>query len=353
MKDDNQPVTGNHDAIVTTLTSVVPGASFASALLPDCNCNVQPELPAQIRCPFPNDQPLSKADQRKARADVRCADPYGNSMTSWGVENGAAAGPMLGLSGPSLSAAAAALDRGNVVVTNGRYIDGAGQVELSIRAWSDQGTASSPRTVHVPAITANAPGLRTMLIPASMAGTLGMKFNPYAVVAEPPAPLDQKQTDALNGALLAAGLNQAEIESGPPVKNNSIALILALAAGLIALGAAAIATGLAAADSRGDLTTLGAVGATPRVRRQLSLAQSGVIAFLGSALGVIAGFGAAAAVITGLNRVWSAGWPAPPPYPIEVPWLNLVVSLLIVPAVAMLGAGLLTRSRLPSERRAD
>jgi putative ABC transport system permease protein len=34
-----------------------------------------------------------------------------------------------------------------------------------------------------------------------------------------------------------------------------------------------------------------------------------------------------------------------------VPWFNLGVALLVVPVVAMLGAGLLTRSRLPVERR--
>jgi putative ABC transport system permease protein len=33
-----------------------------------------------------------------------------------------------------------------------------------------------------------------------------------------------------------------------------------------------------------------------------------------------------------------------------VPWLNLA-TLVAVPVVAMLGAGLLTRSRLPIERR--
>jgi putative ABC transport system permease protein len=36
-----------------------------------------------------------------------------------------------------------------------------------------------------------------------------------------------------------------------------------------------------------------------------------------------------------------------------VPWLNLGVSVVAVPLVAMIGAGLLTRSRLPIERRAD
>jgi putative ABC transport system permease protein len=34
-----------------------------------------------------------------------------------------------------------------------------------------------------------------------------------------------------------------------------------------------------------------------------------------------------------------------------VPWLNVGIALLVVPLIAMLGAGLLTRSRLPIERR--
>jgi putative ABC transport system permease protein len=34
-----------------------------------------------------------------------------------------------------------------------------------------------------------------------------------------------------------------------------------------------------------------------------------------------------------------------------VPWLNVAIALLVVPVVAMLGAGLLARSRLPIERR--
>jgi putative ABC transport system permease protein len=34
-----------------------------------------------------------------------------------------------------------------------------------------------------------------------------------------------------------------------------------------------------------------------------------------------------------------------------LPWLNVAIALLVVPVTAMLGAGLLTRSRLPIERR--
>jgi putative ABC transport system permease protein len=76
-----------------------------------------------------------------------------------------------------------------------------------------------------------------------------------------------------------------------------------------------------------------------------------VIAGLGSVLGAAAGLGAAVAVLFALNRGAADVWPAPTPYPVAIPWLNVAVALLVVPLVAMLGAGLLTRSRLPIERR--
>ena len=188
--------------------------------------------------------------------------------------------------------------------------------------------------------------------PATLA-KLGATPKLFGVIATPPAMPTQAQTDALNAGLAKLGVLNADVETGPGHDNQTIAIILAIAAAVIALGAAAIATGLASVDGRADLRTLGAVGATPRVRRSLALSQSGVIAGLGSLLGAIAGLGAGAAVLFGLNRVYANTWPAPSPYPIEVPWLNLIVSLIAIPAVAMLGAGLFTRSRLPSERRAD
>jgi putative ABC transport system permease protein len=76
-----------------------------------------------------------------------------------------------------------------------------------------------------------------------------------------------------------------------------------------------------------------------------------VIAGLGSLLGAAAALGGSVAVLVALNRGDADLWPAPTPYPITMPWLNVGVALLVVPMVAMLGAGLLTRSRLPIERR--
>ena len=129
-------------------------------------------------------------------------------------------------------------------------------------------------------------------------------------------------------------------------------VVLAIVAAVIALGAAGIATGLAAVDSRPDLATLGAVGASPGVRRRLTLSQAGVIAGLGSLLGAAAGIGAGWAVLAALNRETLSVWPSDVTYPLSIPWPNVVVAVLVVPVVAMLGTALFTRARLPIERRA-
>ena len=92
-------------------------------------------------------------------------------------------------------------------------------------------------------------------------------------------------------------------------------------------------------------------GLAPRLRRALSLSQAGVIAGLGSFLGTVTGLGTAIAVLVTLNQAAAGVWPAQSPLPIIVPWLNIGAALVVVPLIAMLGAGLLTRSRLPIEHR--
>jgi len=122
-----------------------------------------------------------------------------------------------------------------------------------------------------------------------------------------------------------------------------------------ALGAAVLVGGLALLEVVLLAGPAFAVGARRR-RRELAFiidpTQVGAVTGLAAhdadrAAAVLRG----GAVLVALNRGYADLWPAPTPYPIAVPWLNVGIAVLVVPLVAMLGAGLLTRSRLPIERR--
>jgi putative ABC transport system permease protein len=192
------------------------------------------------------------------------------------------------------------------------------------------------------------PPVPVAMMTGATARSVGLESRAFATVATTTRMPTVEEADRLQAAL-GSGYG-VYVERGQ--RTNPVPLmVLAIVAAVIALGAAAIATGLAAADGRADLGTLAAVGASPRVRRALSLSQSGVIAGLGSLLGTVAGLGASVAVLVALNQQYAELWPAPAPYPVRVPWFNVGVALVLVPLVAMLGAGLLTRSRLPIERR--
>ena len=127
-------------------------------------------------------------------------------------------------------------------------------------------------------------------------------------------------------------------------------IALVVVSALLTLGASAIATGLAAADGRADLSTLAAVGATPGMRRRLAGSQSLVIAGLGTALGVVAGLVPAIGLVRAMNAPVD-GIAREKPFPLVIPWETLAVTGLVVPLVAGLAAVLLTRSRLPLVRR--
>jgi putative ABC transport system permease protein len=262
---------------------------------------------------------------------------------------------LTGASGDDLAGALAVLDRGGAVVTDPFLIDG-GMVTLDIVTSPPPDPNGeigeiSERKISVPGHLLRTGRYATRgLISPAVAAQAGMGIVPTGLVALTTDVPETGTVDRLTADLAEAGLDAPFVETGPDGENDVVLYILAAASALITLGAAGIATGLAAADGRADLTTLAAIGAAPGVRRRLSLSQSGVIAGLGSVLGVTAGIGSAFAALAAVNESRSAQWPAPMPYPLAVPWLNLLL-ILVVPLVAMLGAGLLTRSRLPIERR--
>ncbi|WBB70378.1 FtsX-like permease family protein [Micromonospora sp. WMMD812] len=322
---------------------------------PTAICTVNPVRPPERVCPWVPSDVLSAADRRQARADPRChlnaRDPYGMYVEVL-VDDGAALPILTGAPPADAAAAAAVLRAGGVVVTDPSYLrDGRVAVEV------DRGAEGGPPVNTVSVLTGYALtggiGPDRLLLSPAAATRLGLSWTTTGWAVAAPTPPDQRRLDRFTAALRPSGGYLVNVERGSPSSQEApLLLLLAAGAGLITVGAAGIATGLAAAEGRADLSTLAAVGASPGVRRLLSLCQAGVIAGLGSVLGIVAGLGSAGIIIFSINRQYAGTWPVEDPYPLVVPWSALGV-LVLVPLVAMLGAGLFTRSRLPIERRLD
>jgi len=343
--------------VVATLRSTLPIVQLheISVLLEG-----GPRMPVARACPYSPEalrREPTRAEQRAARNDRRC-DDVGKAFNYFGgfrseagitvIVDETTAGMVANIATEDADRAAAALRAGTVVVSDPRYLEN-GRVTLTIERPTPAATRETP-TVTAPGYALpHPPRVPIAMMTDATARTLGLTQRTIRVTLATTSRMPTVEERDRAEAALGEDF-MVYVEQGPPTDTASL-LVLAIVAGVITLGAAAIATGLAAADSRADLGTLAAVGASPRVRRALSMSQSGVIAGLGSLLGAVVGLGAAIAVLFALNQRYADLWPAPTPYPITVPWLNVVITLVLVPLVAMLGAGLLTRSRLPIERR--
>jgi putative ABC transport system permease protein len=342
--------------VAERVRAVLPGATVIPLAAPECArpadkedyCVATAVRPPEQRCPY---DPVAPGPA-VARTDPRCVRPFRDPSDLYLpaiVDDGTALPALTGAPADQVAAARRTLAAGGVVVTDpGQVVDGRVRVEVS------RGSDGSATAVTLPgyALRGGLPVDRLVVSPAA-AATLGLVSAPLGYLVDTvDAPTDRER-DALTAEVGdVAPLAVQVAAAGPPSDQRPLLLLLAGAAGLITLGAAAVATGLAAAEGRRDLSTLAAVGADPRVRRLLSLCQAGVIAVLGSVLGIVAGLGSAAIVLISLNRRYAQSWPVEPPYPLVVPGSTLTV-LVVVPLVAMVGAALLTRSRLPVERRLD
>ncbi len=345
---------------VATLRNTMPVDQVYEVDMPSCDpglCLVT-AFPAH-ECPYTQHRlgrDPTAAERRAARRDSRCTgvrDRYeyfgsiGFQEPATMIVDPAAVAAVANIPAADAERAAAALRAGSVVVSDGSYLDGGRVTLTAIEAGPER--KRTERTMTAPGFALpHRPPTPMTLLTKETARSLGLAASAFVTVATTTRMPTVAERDRAQAAL---GDQYPMNVTEPPATNTTPLLILAIVAGVITLTAAAAATGLAAADGRADLATLAAVGASPRVRRVLSLCQSGVIAGLGSLLGTIAGLGAAVAVLLALNRRYADVWPAPAPYPISVPWLNVGVALVVVPLIAMLGAGLLTRSRLPVERR--
>ncbi|MGA3488394.1 ABC transporter permease [Micromonosporaceae bacterium DT55] len=341
-------------AVSNTLTEIHMTACPAGIAEGPGRCYLVVSMPPEQICPNPSGRStdeLSQDEIRRLRADPRCNDAprfYQSSISLQEVvDDGSALATLTGATGDDLAKAQRTLRTGGVVVDDARYlVDGQVTVQIHRPDEADPGSLTVPG--H--ALTSGVGNQLTFFSPdvVEQAG-LAIRHSGYA--AGTADGLTQAEQDALTAAVLAVAPEiEVAVERGHTADQNNTSLILALAAGVIALGAAGIATGLTAADGRRDLSTLAAVGASPGVRRRLSLSQAGVIAGIGALLGAAVGLGSAFVILTALNSGQERVLLVSHPYPLVVPWSALGL-LLVVPLIAMAGAGLLTRSRLPIERR--
>ena len=185
-----------------------------------------------------------------------------------------------------------------------------------------------------------------LLLPDT-ARELGLEVEPLAVMAQLEEAPTFVQSDAVRAISFTRTGNEwgipTHIETGPPDAVGPAAWALLGVSGVIALTASSVAVGLARIDGRRDSAILGAVGATPRLRRSIGFWQVLVLAGLGSVIGSLLGVAAAGALAL------PGG-----PLPFAPPWLQLGLSTIAVPLVIAVGAWLFPgrQNALPTDRSA-
>lgn len=338
-------------------------------------------VPKANQCPLwmtdpahPDEDPtekFSKEQRRKLAKDWRCKELPGSAYVDAGVVVGDA--KLLNVLEINDAAAEKALADGQIVSFDKRNLDA--KDKINIRLITDPKKADEAMekgkeapgeiksfTAHQVSGTANSYGV-AMIVPPAAAKAAGVTTVPFGAYYSTDKMPSSAQRQRLDGELDKTGSDfNLHVEDGYTSENSIILLSLTVFAGLITIGAAGIATGLAQADAEADLKTLAAVGAPPRVRRTLSGFQCGVVAAMGVLLGSAAGVLPAVGLrlterrdqIKFHEQALDQGFSSAdsvPYVPIIVPWETLAALLVAVPVGAALLAALVTRSRGALSRR--
>jgi putative ABC transport system permease protein len=268
------------------------------------------------------------------------------------------------LTGVDDAGANAALDQGGAVVFTPGIVQN-GKVTLVLQhAFADDKTKTGQASeitetttyYTVPAVYENPQGIPNpgAVISPALAQRMGAATGgTLSLVVDLKSPITANQQYAAGQALhdLGSQLNLI-VEVGYNTHLGLANLAVLAVALLLAIGAAAIATGLALTDGRADQETLTAVGGSPWTRRWLAGSTALVITGLGIVIGVPLGF----IISEGLVRVSNLGQVGPQPGTekvFTVPWLNLGVLVIAVPILTALGAMALARSKTPRIRRIE
>ncbi|MEU9044223.1 MULTISPECIES: FtsX-like permease family protein [unclassified Kitasatospora] len=346
----------------------VQSVHYKESCSDDGGCGyISVEVPKEMRCPVTDtDREFGPGEvERILQTDKRCQtnNRRGSPYSPLSAGDATLLHNLYGVTDP---AAGQALAAGKAVVFDARYLKD-GKVALqysepvSFSEYTAGGSSNKKPVRHeiaVDAVLADAampaPG-QAVISPDTAAG-LGFATSMAGSVWLPgTVPSDGAQQKADGALAKISDRDVLTVERGYQSRAGLVTLGLSVFASLVALGAAGIATGLAAADSQRDLTTLAAVGAEPRIRRSLSGFQCGVIAAMGALLGVVCGIVPGVA----LRKVEGAARSFPGMSPDEIangatvviPWLTIGATVVVLPLLAAGLAAVLTRSRITMLRR--
>ncbi|WP_329448056.1 FtsX-like permease family protein [Streptomyces sp. NBC_01426] len=333
--------------------SVDPGCGRAEILTPKEN-----------RCPLyasrDSFESFTPAQRRELYQDWRCKqNRYQQPFQSVVADDKLM--QVLGVSDPG---AAAALKAGKPVSFDKRFIKD-GRLTLVIVTEEPKGMDSDEEPKGVKKVMAvhqatdpDAGYGLGVVFPASAVKAAGLTTAPAGSYFTLDGTLGSAQRQKLDSRIDQIGLEATVVvEEGYQGRGTLPMLALTIFAGLVTIGAAGIATGLAQADAEADLKTLAAVGAPPRVRRTLSGFQCGVVALMGVVLGSVAGLLPAVGLRltereTAKRLLEESGITDGQYIPIAVPWETLAGLLVVVPLGAALLAAIVTKSSGALARRA-
>ncbi|MDN3238617.1 FtsX-like permease family protein [Glycomyces tritici] len=269
-----------------------------------------------------------------------------------------------GFEGEQLDEAVAVLEGGGVLVADPLALTGEGTVVLEGRITNfdeESGEYQEYETqyLELPAMAVDDSllGYNKLLLSPGAAEQMGQGPNPYdrTYLLQTSTPVEGAVVEAISADLEAIGTGRLAAHTSVADYTDEFTFYMVLLVSglcaLVALGATAVSTGLIIAEQRKDMTTLGAVGAAPGLRKRFAMWQTVMIAVFGAGLGTIAGVIGYAMVQQALNRPLRFVYPFEVPYGWELPWGAMAVILVAVPVLAALGALVFTKAKLPSERR--
>lgn len=362
-------------ALRADVDRLVVGKPSCETFSPEPGCGrVEIIKPKDQRCPLYENpkgpDAFSEAETRKLRQDWRCKDSRFGTQHATVVADEKLL-TVLAVTDPG---SVSALKAGKPVAFDKRQVkDG----KLTLRVVSGpegadvlQGMGQEPPgedkviAVHLAPDSVESWGVDLVLPPAAVKAA-GLATAPFGSYFSTDGAVASEQRQKLAGEIDRMGVEVSlRIEAGYQGNDDLALLALTVFTGLVTIGAAGIATGLAQADAEADLKTLAAVGAAPRVRRTLSGFQCGVVALMGVVLGSAAGILPAVGLRLTQRREreqlydhsLAEGYlptvDSVPYVPIAVPWETLGGLIIVVPLGAALLAALVTRSSGALARRA-